>query len=60
MQEAKNKYEYAKRLYKEGKYQEVIDYVDGLFGWKPGELERKEGSEQENAKWCLGIIEGWK
>jgi len=33
-------------------YQKVCDIVDGLYGWKPGEIERKEYS-QKYAHYCI-------
>jgi len=39
-------------LFKAGDYKAVIDLVDKVFGWKPGELERKAYDRQE-AEICL-------
>jgi len=43
--------EEAYRLYEEGKYKEVVQLVDSLYGWKEGELER--AYTKEEAEWCL-------
>lgn len=32
---------HALHLYSEGLYKECIDFVDGLYGWAPGELNRE-------------------
>lgn len=42
----------AYRLYKEGKYKEVILHVHSIYGWKEGELGKQEYTK-EKAKWCL-------
>jgi hypothetical protein len=41
----------AQALFDEGKYKEVCDFVDGMFGWGPGELSRVY--TRESAEFCL-------
>lgn len=38
-------------LYQQGKYKEVIVFVDSIFGWKEGEIEQEY--TKEKAEWCL-------
>jgi hypothetical protein len=48
---------YVKQLYIDGRYKELIEYVDNLYGWAPGELDRQEYT-QEAAEFCLRQIVG--
>jgi hypothetical protein len=41
----------ATALFIRGKYKEVCDFVDGIYGWEPGDLKRDYS--QEEAQRCL-------
>lgn len=47
-------------LVEEEKYQEVIEYVDSVFGWAPGELEKEFGQPRQytrkQAADCIGML----
>jgi hypothetical protein len=42
----------AMALYMRGKYKEVCDFVDGLYGWNSGEVGKRQFTKEE-AEWCL-------
>lgn len=43
-------------LYQEEKYKELIDEIDGIFGWAPGEVKHPDGYTQKTAYHCLTNI----
>jgi hypothetical protein len=47
---------YVKQLYIDGRYKDLIEFVDNLYGWAPGELKREY--TQEEAEFCLRQIVG--
>lgn len=50
-------YKKAEDLFAAGQYQAVIDHIDGLYGWAPGELDRRPGlSVKETAENCLRLL----
>lgn len=53
----KHRYEIKKKamsLYMRNRYKEVCDFIDGVYGWNAGELNRKYTKEE--AQWCLQQI----
>lgn len=42
-------------FYLAGDYQKVCDFVDGLYGWEPGELERTSYTK-ESAEWVMNEV----
>lgn len=47
----------AKDMYERGDYKAVIIFVDSLFGWGEGELDRYEYTQEEAIR-CLKVLGG--
>lgn len=47
----------AQTLWEADDWQGVIDHVDGMYGWKPGEIkDRSHPTLKESAEWCIKQI----
>lgn len=44
---------HAQELLDKGDYKGVCDYVDGIFGWKPGDIKRPGGYTKEAAEFAI-------
>lgn len=55
-EEQRKQYDKALCLYREGKYKEVIDIVDAMYGWSPGELGYTDDLQLRSA-FCVNQLQ---